>query len=397
MIESLRLELAEAQIKLVESDHTEGGRVQELERLVMETRVTNARLMEENESFQLLLSEKTLNGDFSKNDLLYNQTREEDQAGPTSSLADELESAVEGGSEKHRRLETEMRSLRDTNKALTVYINSIIERLLNHKEFEAILDKTPGLMAGPNAASARHASAEKALPLPPPPPPEASGQSILQRAKSVAIGAGRARPRPQSYMPPPVNTPSTVENQSTAPSISLGRSHSLRSSGHRRANSEWAPGAPLANQMYRGPPSTAGSVSPPVRTSSFFALAPAPGNPNAAARIPSNSNVPTAKRPSSSSNSTVSDTSGEVSSSSPPHSHHSHSAGGPAQIAGNKLRPLRLVQENTDGARKTSDGQTDEEKKMAKRGSWMGWFNRGKEEGPSQAGPNTINEESMGE
>jgi hypothetical protein len=38
----------------------------ELEKQLLETRVTNARLMEDNESFQLLLGEKTLNGDLSR-------------------------------------------------------------------------------------------------------------------------------------------------------------------------------------------------------------------------------------------------------------------------------------------------------------------------------------------
>lgn len=70
LIESLRLELAEAQIKLVESENMGGGRMQEVERLLLEARMTNARLMEDNESYQLLLSEKTLTGDFTKSEFM---------------------------------------------------------------------------------------------------------------------------------------------------------------------------------------------------------------------------------------------------------------------------------------------------------------------------------------
>ncbi len=44
---------AEAQIKLVESENQGGGRLQEVERLLMEARMANARLMEDNESYQL--------------------------------------------------------------------------------------------------------------------------------------------------------------------------------------------------------------------------------------------------------------------------------------------------------------------------------------------------------
>ena len=64
MIESLRLDLADAQIRLAEMEHMGDGRLQELEKHLLETRVTNARLLEDNESYQLLLSEKTLKGDF---------------------------------------------------------------------------------------------------------------------------------------------------------------------------------------------------------------------------------------------------------------------------------------------------------------------------------------------
>ncbi|KAH0553074.1 hypothetical protein GP486_006735 [Trichoglossum hirsutum] len=414
LIESLRLELAEAQIKLVESDNLGGTRLQDLERQLLETRVANARLMEDNESFQLLLGEKTLNGDISKADFMQmhhshgsrptssnGHTSDRNSTGLGSSLADELESAAEGESENYRRLEAEARSLKDQNKALTLYINNIIERLLSHKDFEAILDKTPNLLSGSNPASARHAiNTEKELPPPPPPKPDA-GSSILQRAKSVAIGAGRARPRPMSFMPSSTTNTSMTEDPSTAPSIPLARSQSLRGGSggaHRRSNSEWPNPASVVNQMYRGPsPSGSGTTSPGVQTpraqTSFFSPPPREGNPNAAARVPSTSSQ---HHPSgSSSNSTASDYSGEVPS--PPHSHASVSSGSTAggKIEGNKLRPLRLVQENSSEmgnvsqkppgiVRKGSDSWEpagdEAASRRAKRNSWMGWFSRGKDE-----------------
>ncbi|KAI9787492.1 MAG: hypothetical protein M1839_000021 [Geoglossum umbratile] len=409
LIESLRLELAEAQIKLVESDNLGGTRLQDLERQLLETRMANARLMEDNESFQLLLGEKTLNGDFAKADFMQmhhshgsrphsssGRASDRTTTGLGSSLADELESATEGESENYRRLEAEARSLKDQNKALTLYINNMIGRLLQHKDFEAILDKTPNLLSGSNAANSRSgANTDKELP-PPPPKPEA-GQSILQRAKSVAIGTGRVRPRPLSHMPPPTTTPSMTEDPSTAPSIPLARSQSLRGGAHKRTNSEWSHPAAVVNQMYRGPSPVPGSgpASPGVQTpraqTSFFAPPLREGNPNAAARVPSTSSQ---HHPSgSSSNSTVSDYSGEVPS--PPHSHASTSSSSTAggKIEGNKLRPLRLVQENADMGtgsskspglvRKGSDGWElgeDGLKGRGKRNSWIGWFSRGKDE-----------------
>ncbi|KAL9071056.1 MAG: hypothetical protein Q9157_005589, partial [Trypethelium eluteriae] len=165
IIESLRLELAEVQIKVVEMENMGGGKLREVEKALMETRMANARLMEDNESFQLLLSEKTLNGDFS-NGLLSGRSdvhqRTPSRDGPSNgggSLADELQSVdteSDGGGEgEHdKKLNAEINSLRDQNKALTLYINSIIERLLNHKGLESVLDKTPNLLSGPDAASA---------------------------------------------------------------------------------------------------------------------------------------------------------------------------------------------------------------------------------------------------
>ena len=50
-------------------------------------------------------------------------------------------------------------------------------------------------------------------------------------------------------------------------------------------------------------------------------------------------------------------------------------------MGGGKLRPLRLVQENHEDS---AEREAEEREKMkAKRGSWMGWFNKGKVEEPS--------------
>ncbi|KAK5712108.1 hypothetical protein LTR15_012177 [Elasticomyces elasticus] len=290
IIQELRIELAEAQIKLVE---VENAGIQQLQSDLMATKLQNARLMEENESFQLLLSEKTLNGELA--DLL----RPSSVAGSrppsrhpaaSTSLADELGCETDsvdgfGGDEGARgvRLQAEVNSMREQNKALTLYINNIISRLLQHDAFEAILDKTPDIMAGPGAASMRAQQTtpvvEKALP-PPPPTLEkdvvgeeakvqgqgevegevvAPPQGFLQRAKSV-MGGGRAGRggRPLSYAVSSqdqeklqqqlrntgsedvVTKPGMTENPQTAPRIPLNRSNSSRgSSHHRRANSEF--------------------------------------------------------------------------------------------------------------------------------------------------------------
>lgn len=397
LIESLRLELAESQIKLVEMENKGGGLQQELERELLEARMANARLMEDNESYQLLLSEKTLNGDFSKGDFLH-ETPSALPHNVSGSLADELESVGEGNNAETRKLEAELKTLKDQNKALTLYIERIIGRLLQHEGFEHILDKNDGPLAG-----ATTSKTDKELP---PPPPEKDEPSLLQRAKSVIMPGQTGRPQPQpqpqpkprpvSMMPPPTFVPSAHENPDTAPSIPLSRSQSVRT-GHRRSRSDQigdpAMAAAVVGQMYRGPSGTRSpsgvplsptTMGPGSRQSGFFSSYMSSSN----ARAPSQSSQPDRKRLSSS-DSVSSDVNAEVSSlgaTSTPPSRSSSSMNNytGAVMTQNRLRPLRLVRENQEPSEEDETAN-----KRANRASWMGWFNRPtsnpvQEEAPNQ-------------
>jgi len=373
VIESLRLELAEAQIKLVEMENAGGGRVQELERILLETRMTNARLMEDNESYQLLLSEKTLNGDFSKGEFMRHtiEDRAPSRAGGNgTSLADELQSFAEDESEQVRRLEGEVKSLNDEKKALTLYINKIIERLLQHSGFESILSSTPEtgisqLRVQPHA--------DKELP-PPPPQEDQQPTSFLQRAKSTVLGSGtRARPVSMAPSVPNSTAPGVTEDPDTAPSIPLQRSYTQRHSsgvyGHKRQGSEWGSAATIVNNMYRSPVTdTAPSLVSP-RNSIFMQSGRATsGSSNASgAGIESGSSVSDAQP-------RASEDGGMYDTPSPPRSIAS-SGERPANavMGGKTIRPLRLVQEKTE---------EDQARKAANRASWLGWFNKGGQAGP---------------
>lgn len=404
VIESLRLELAEAHIKLVETENMGGDQMQMLEKSLLETRMVNARLMEDNESFRLLLNEKTLNGDFTKTECMQESTA---HGGPSGleSLAEELESASEGGSDSHRRLEAESRSLKDQNKALTLYIESILSRLLQHKDFETLLEKTPDLMSGPPKPSPAYklttADTEKELPPPPTEKDVEAPPSLLQRARSVVAGPARpnVRSKPGNPMPPPGAPPAATTNEdpSTAPSVPLIRSQSVRRSSHRQSQSDMAHAAPAINQMYRGSSSagSGGAVTPGISLAttaprnSFFAPAAVTSHPAAAAaaRGPSGSRAPS-DRVGSSSNSTLSDHSGELDAPSSPRNNAASTNYTGAVMTQNRLRPLRLVQENREmegGPSGVAQRVKDEEeaaRRKANRGSWMGWFNRGAQEGP---------------
>ncbi|UKZ75194.1 hypothetical protein TrVFT333_002870 [Trichoderma virens FT-333] len=398
LIESLRLELAEAQIKLVETENQGGGRLQEVERQLMEARMSNARLMEDNESYQLLLQEKTLKGDFGQSDFSYMSPTVNHEAldaleGKTggSSLADELSDATQSEGEPtvdHRRLESELKALKEKNKALTLYINKIIERLLQHQDFETILDQS---------ADMKPPLPEKDKDLPPPPPvekpqintqlngptspklngsfsPRLDGQPILQRTRTAPIMTGRPRPRPFSIIQTSDGTPLDHTDPEKAPSIPIGLGRINRRS--RPVSDQFPGAASLVSQMYRGPDSPA---SPPLNQRHSHAFFPTAGVIGTPGRIPSGSqgNFP-GTRGERSETSSLSGESGEIStppSQSPPRSHSDKQT----TFTGSKPRPLRLVQENPDAVKDNNAN---------KRASWIsGWTWGGKKDDHSPVSP----------
>ncbi|RDA85817.1 hypothetical protein CP532_5746 [Ophiocordyceps camponoti-leonardi (nom. inval.)] len=373
LIESLRLELAEAQIKLVETDNQDGSRLQELERLLVEARMANARLLEDNESYQLLLQEKTLKGDFTQNDFSYMSANANQDAlaaleGKSSScLADELSTAAaagDGEADRDRRLEAELKSVKEQNKALTMYINKIIGRLLQFQDFESVL-----------SSSGAPADINKDLP----PPPGVKQPSFLQRARSMAVGTPAAqsmKPRPMSYMPSSGTAISGHTDPDTAPSIPIGNLGRSASTRRARPHSEQYFGA----SAFRGSPD--GKSSPPYNPRHSHTLFSPPalsGNPNAAARNPSGSsnnsqpaasgNFPGMRSETSSLSGTESGGVSTPPSQSPPRSH----ADKQTTFAGGKPRPLLLVQEKADITPPPN-------KRASWLQSWTGWAAGGKKE-----------------
>ncbi|UPX09486.1 uncharacterized protein EKO05_0000175 [Ascochyta rabiei] len=369
IIEDLRLELAEYQVKMLEVENAGGGRTRELEKQLLETRMTNARLMEDNESFQLLLGEKTLNGDLSRGDFLRESSHTEDRApsrnGPSTSLADELESAEEAPDvELVRKLEAEVNSMKDQNKALTLYINKIIGRLLTHQGFESVLGNDLDDSAKPNT--------NKDLPPPPPEKESEAPAGFLQRAKSV-VGAGPRKQRPTSIMGPPTSAAAVHEDPSTAPSIPISQRAPSGGNPHRRSASILPDAANIVNTMYRMPPpaATPGQTSPGLVSprNSFFGI-PIAGqntsNPTSRAasgqqNIPEDREIDTASVMSGTTT-TSGGASGHVDTPSPPRGRLERSdTSGP--MTGKGMRPLRLVQ---------NEEEASKARKAANRQSWFG-------------------------
>ncbi|RMZ88916.1 hypothetical protein DV736_g3859, partial [Chaetothyriales sp. CBS 134916] len=372
-IEQLRLELADLHLKAAEQEHLGDSQRQVLEQRVTELRIHNARLQEENESFQMLLSEKTLKGDFMA------------ESRYMSTLAEELETAnVDPGTQTDacRKLEAELKAAREENKGLTLYIDKIIGRLLQHEGFEHIVDSSdrelpPAPLKNPIPLN----QIEKALPATPgddfaTPTTTAAvtsaAQSFLKRAGSLMSRPGNARPTRPTSMAQPLAASTANENPVTAPSIPLNR-------GHRRSRSDQPSqdlgAAVVVQQMNRGSPlraASGGPMSPGIRPLSPQMQPRAGYFPNPQSQSPPQlSRVPPHPRQAggSSRNSITSDHSqdrGSTEASSLPSTVAQYPTLPGAVMKQNHLRPLRLVQERSR--------EEEEVQKRLNRSSWIDWL-----------------------
>lgn len=385
IIEAMQLEMAELHLQATQQSHDGDGRLQHLEKDILDTKMLNARLVEENESFQMLLSEKTLKGHFAP------EHHEDDTSG-LNTLAEELEGAgddLDAQPDTVKKMEAENRQLRDSNKALTLYIDKIIGRLLSDPGLEHLVLE--------NSLTAGDAD------MPPPPPPKASGKALpptpagvaedttqsgmggfLQRARSVVARGNTPRPSRPDSMLQQVN-PTAHENPQTAPSIPINRGHRRARSDQAQQDAANAGAAAVVQQMtrsstFRSPSSGPLSpglapVSPQLSSGSKQTYFPSPSNisqTGTASRVPSN----TMQNTGSSRNSVASDGSiqpdrSSVTDASSVQISNAHGVGPAipgAVMKQNQMRPLRLVNQVKD---------EEEAQKKANRGSWMGWFNRG--------------------
>ena len=168
-LELLQLELADLEVRLAEQQNAALSRSRQIEDALLQAKLENIRLTENVESYQMLLQDRTLKGEYSIMNLEGLSERDETDSihsDPpsdgdrtymgTTSLAAELEEA-ETVSDTSRikgriaasdvylplplALQAEIRHLKDSNKAMTLYINEIIGRLLQTKGFEHVLEK----------------------------------------------------------------------------------------------------------------------------------------------------------------------------------------------------------------------------------------------------------------
>ena len=324
-------DLAEENLgSLVKESGWESERIR-LENQVSEAEVTIARLNDENENYQVMIQEKTLNGDILNADFL--QTTESAVGGNVlGSLAEELEAAsdkddddesspVVDKDEKSSQLQatvkrqnqiikdltTENKDLHSTKKAQSQYINNIITRILQFGDLQEILNVNPEETARAAAAHKTKANVQKDLPAPPsarsssdsdrlPPINEGGltgyirrGLSSVRRSRpssTVITPSPNQQPwdslatRNDQISPMPTPLPPTQhESHQTSVSIPLNQGR-----GHRRTQSEKsnelpalnapAPAAIMVNNMFRPSPNGPSSPASPGGTTnrnSYFA------------------------------------------------------------------------------------------------------------------------------
>ncbi|GAN05026.1 hypothetical protein MAM1_0080c04494 [Mucor ambiguus] len=125
-----------------------------LQHEIVSIKEVNRGLMEENESYQILLHEKTINGEFMMNPIMQvedNPAMKESISTSSNNqglnLAAELASSIpdwnnQKESESDRtiqKLNEEIKTLQDTNRALQLYMNKILMKIINNKQLEDVL------------------------------------------------------------------------------------------------------------------------------------------------------------------------------------------------------------------------------------------------------------------
>ncbi|CAG8488978.1 10779_t:CDS:2 [Dentiscutata erythropus] len=139
------------------------ARIHHLENELGQVKHMNQTLMEENEGYQLLLHEKTMKGEFMLNPIMQtNRTNVDDGASiqnavaGLNSIALDLQAEMKRASDLdnflqgervHKesdhtiieKLQDEIKALKDSNKAMSLYIERILNRIMEAKGFEEIL------------------------------------------------------------------------------------------------------------------------------------------------------------------------------------------------------------------------------------------------------------------
>ncbi|GAA5799954.1 hypothetical protein EDC94DRAFT_655995 [Helicostylum pulchrum] len=201
-------------------------KVVHLEHEISNVKQLNRSLMEDNESYQILLHEKTINGEFIMNPIMQveSPTVQESTSSTTGglNLADELASsglnladelASSDRNNQIQKLTDEVKMLQDTNRALQLYMNKILMRIINNKQLEDVLS-----IDQPTTKPKEHVTTNnKPLAVPGPTPIKTVSTTNNTLNNTNTTTANRQRRRTISYwgskVPPPPPAKSNSERE----------------------------------------------------------------------------------------------------------------------------------------------------------------------------------------
>ncbi|KAF9914553.1 hypothetical protein BX616_008039 [Lobosporangium transversale] len=148
IVADLRQQIFVLNQELIERQHTSSLRESELQAQISQAHELNKSLMEENESFQLLLHEKSMNGEFMQTSIMKSTGYDDDHGTSLSTsnngslnLADELVKANElvKAERPYESLVAELETLKDEKTALVCYIAKILTRIMEKPGFTSVL------------------------------------------------------------------------------------------------------------------------------------------------------------------------------------------------------------------------------------------------------------------
>ncbi|KAF9196875.1 hypothetical protein BGZ50_005950 [Haplosporangium sp. Z 11] len=169
LVSELRQQILDMNQDIIERQRNFTVRESELQTEIAQARELNKSLMEENESYQMLLHEKSMNGEFMQTSIMKNTGYDDElsgtslgaQSSSSINLADELNKAFERSplSTADRTVESlteEVKTLKESNTALGLYISKILSRIMENPHLQAILaaDYSPQRTALPEPSAA---------------------------------------------------------------------------------------------------------------------------------------------------------------------------------------------------------------------------------------------------
>ncbi|KAI8380631.1 hypothetical protein EDC96DRAFT_491646 [Choanephora cucurbitarum] len=204
-----------------------------LEHEIANVKQLNRSLMEDNESYQILLHEKTMNGEFMMNPIMQvedNPTMKESASSSSNqglNLAEELASSIPDWQKESeadqtiQKLNDENKTLQDTNRALQLYMNKILMKIINNKQLEDVLSidqpSKPSTLVSystSNKSSAQKTNKEESGPAPTRTVSISSGSNNKdanrQRRRTISYWGSKAPPSPSTS---PSSSSSTSNNK----------------------------------------------------------------------------------------------------------------------------------------------------------------------------------------